>query len=124
MIRLVIPMWKKAGMSDADFHARWLGEHGKLVASLAADLQLARYVQSHKTDVPEIEAFAQARGWSPSCDGVAELWWTDIETMRAAFATEAGQRASAILAEDEARFCATEKMSAFVVDEHEFISPK
>lgn len=108
-------------MSDADFHARWLGEHGALVTSLAADLGVVRYVQSHKVDVPEIEAFAAARGWSPSCDGVAELWWTDMATMRSVFASEAGQRASAILAEDEARFCATERMSAFIVDEHEFV---
>ncbi len=121
MIRLIIPMWKKAGMSDADFHARWLGEHGALVTSLAADLGIVRYVQSHKAAVPEIEAFAMARKWSPSCDGVAELWWADIEAMRAVFASEAGQRASAILAEDEARFCAIEKMSAFIVDEHEFV---
>ncbi|PLW66829.1 EthD domain-containing protein [Pseudohalioglobus lutimaris] len=38
---------KKSDQSDENFYRYWLNEHGPLVASLSASLNIKRYAQSH-----------------------------------------------------------------------------
>ncbi|MBI2800486.1 MAG: EthD domain-containing protein [Gammaproteobacteria bacterium] len=117
MIKMVVEVWKKAGMSDEAFAQRWLVDHGRLVLAHAKAMGFVRYVQSHKLPSPEIEAFASGRGWKTPPDALTEIWWESKESMVAAMGTPEGQAASAILAEDEVQFIESSKISAFLSEE-------
>lgn len=117
MIKMVVEVWKKPGMTDEQFRERWLVEHGGLVKKLARDMGFLRYIQSHKIPSPDIEEFARGRGWKPAPDGITEVWWESRESMEAALSSAAGQEASRLLAEDEIQFCDTPRLSAFLADE-------
>src|SRR3546814_12614340 len=101
MIKMVVEVWKKDGMTDAAFTRRWLVEHGALVKQHANAMGFVRYIQSHKQPSPAIEAFAAGRGWKRPPDGLTEVWWESGEAMNAALGSPAGQAASAALAADE-----------------------
>lgn len=117
MIKMVVEVWKKEGMSDEAFGQRWLVEHGALVRRLAGAMGFVRYIQSHKLPSPEIDAFAAGRGWKRPPDGLTEVWWESEPAMRAAMASTEGQAASAELAIDEAQFIESSKISAFLATE-------
>ena len=114
MIKMVVEVWRKAGMMQEAFEKRWLVEHGALVKQHAKAMGFLRYVQSHKLPSPEIEAFAKGRGWKTPPDGLTEVWWESMESMNNAMTSAAGQSASAILAADEIQFIESSKISAFL----------
>ena len=62
---------RKAGMGVEEFQQYWREVHAPLVPDTPG---LLRYVQCH---VP-LELYAQ--GQQPRFDGVAELWWPDLDT--------------------------------------------
>ena len=117
MIKMVVEVWKKEGMTDAAFTRRWLVEHGALVKQHAKAMGFLRYIQSHKQPSPAIEAFANGRGWKSPPDALTEVWWESIESMNAALGSPEGQAASAALAADEVQFIETSKISAFLATE-------
>lgn len=55
-------------------------------------------------------------------DGVAEICWESFESIEAVSASEYGQIAGALLAEDETNFTDLEASSIFFIDEHEIVS--
>jgi hypothetical protein len=68
-------------------------------------------------------AVSSARGMKQKgFDGVAEVWWDSFETFEAALGSETGQAASALLAEDEAKFIDMEASTIFFTEEHEIVS--
>lgn len=117
MIKMVVEVWKKPGMTDEQFARRWLVEHGALVRRHAAAMGFVRYVQSHKRLSPEIDAFARGRGWKGPPDGLTEVWWESEEAMQAALATPEGIEASRLLQADEEQFIDAPRISAFLADE-------
>ena len=119
MIKMVATTWRKPGMSLAEFTSRWSKEHAELVTRHREAMGFARYVQSHKVESVEIEAFASGRGWASPPDGIAELWWEDEEALRRAFASEAAADASRILELDEMVFVDTTRTAAFLTREFE-----
>lgn len=100
-----------------EFHRYWHEEHGPLACKLLEPLKLRRYVQTHTIDTEFNAQLAAARGTVEAFDGVAELWWDSLDELVAAFSSEDGQRANAILAEDEARFIDLERSSVFLTEE-------
>lgn len=119
LLKMVATTWRKPGMSQDEFTARWSNEHARLVTRHKDAMGFARYVQSHKLNSPEIEAFARMRGWATPPDGIAELWWESEDALKRAFSSEEAARASLILAEDEAVFVDTTKTAAFLSSEYE-----
>ncbi|MFW2828751.1 EthD domain-containing protein [Sphingomonas sp. ID0503] len=117
MIKMVVEVWKKEGMTDDAFAKRWLVEHGALVRKHARAMGFVRYIQSHKRPSPEIDAFAEGRGWKRPPDGLTEVWWESEAAMQAAMSSPEGQEASAILAADENQFIEPSKISAFLAVE-------
>lgn len=117
MIKMIVEVWKKDGMTDEAFAERWLVQHGALVKKHAKAMGFLRYIQSHKRPSPEIEAFAEGRGWKPAPDGLTEVWWESEAAMHTALASPEGVAASAELAEDEVHFTEASKLSAFLADE-------
>jgi uncharacterized protein (TIGR02118 family) len=105
MIRLTYLLRRKPGMSLEEFQTYWREVHGPLVAGHARRIDTLRYVQVHTLEDEANTAMAAARGgMEPPYDGVAELWWENIEALEAALSSEEGARAGEELLEDERQF--------------------
>jgi heme-degrading monooxygenase HmoA len=84
------------------FHEHWLEKHSLIAKSAAPALRMKRYVQSHVIASPTIDGFGEGRDWTPNpYSGMTEVWWDSEQDMAAGFASEEGQKASLLLAEDE-----------------------
>lgn len=122
MIKLVFCLRRIPELSREEFQSYWRDRHAPLVKRHAARLKLRRYVQTHTREDPRLAAVADQRGSAGRAfDGVAELWWDDIESLLEAFSTEAGQAAGRELLEDEARFIDLPNSPIFFAEEFEVI---
>jgi uncharacterized protein (TIGR02118 family) len=86
---------KRSDIGSHDFRRHWRDSHGPLAAKLPG---LRRYHQNHVVD-REQRGISYARGRN-DFDGFSELWFDDVPSMLAAFATEDVK----LLGEDEERF--------------------
>ena len=77
MVKMIYCISKKPEMSVEEFQTYWRETHGPIAARIPG---LRRYVQCHV--VPALYGGQNA----PSFDGAAELWFDDLESMRAAMA--------------------------------------
>ncbi len=91
-------------MSDAAFFDYWETIHGPIGARIPG---LRKLVQSHRVAVP-----GDAR--SPDYDGMAELWFDNMEALLAARSSPEWQASSA----DEANFIDGMRVAYFVSEEH------
>jgi len=83
MVKAILLVARAPELSLEEFQRRWLDEHGRLGAALPG---LRRYVQNHAL----AEAYGHA-GWPLSHDGWSELWFDDLPTLQAAFASSQAQ---------------------------------
>lgn len=81
MVKFVVVVRRKDGLSFEEFRRLWSQEHPELVLAM-----------------PGVRAYAQnlahngaSRDWP--MDGVAEIWFDDQDAMRAAFASAPGRAA-------------------------------
>ncbi len=93
---------RREDLSREAFRDYWRTRHPDVVTRLPG---IRRYVQNHVTAV--------LRG-EPGWDGIAEVWFDDIESMRA----NAGSPVLADIREDEANFIAAGSMVSIVTTEH------
>ncbi|MGH7495549.1 MAG: EthD domain-containing protein [bacterium] len=107
MIKVVYCITKKPGMTDADFFHYWRNVHGPIGAKIPG---LKRFVQSHA-----VRAGDNAR--AGDYDGMAELWFENIEALLAARQSPEWQAST----EDEANFIDHKKVAYFVSREHEIV---
>ena len=107
MIKLVYCITKKPGLTDEEFFHYWKNVHGPIGAKIRG---LRRLVQSHT-----VSRSKEVR--KADFDGMAELWFDDMETLKAARKT-AEWRASA---KDEANFIDHSKVAFFITEEHEIV---
>lgn len=118
MFKMIYCPRRKPGLSRADFQRYWRDQHAPLVRRHAPSLGVRRYTQSHTVDVPMLAMVSAARGSTgQDYDGVAELWWDSREALFAALATDAAQRASRELLEDEATFIDLANSPVFFAEE-------
>jgi uncharacterized protein (TIGR02118 family) len=118
MIKLNFCVRKRDDVSIEEFQDYWLNHHGPLVKSHREALCIKKYVQNH-TGFTGFGDMANAqRGMTPKYDGLAELWWDDLETLQSAFATAEGFKAGTALVEDEAKFIDLETSTIFLTQEH------
>ena len=72
MIKLIVGIKRKAGMSPEAFHEHWRTKHAALVRNNAASQKYIRkYVQCHTLD----EEYANGE---VAFDGTAELWFDSV----------------------------------------------
>lgn len=122
MIKLTFCLKRLPHLSRDEFQSYWRDIHAPLVRKHAEALNIARYVQSHSFPESASAPLAQSRGSAgQDYDGVAELWWTDMERFASAGMTPEGQEAGRILLEDEARFIDLPNSPIFLVNEFEVI---
>lgn len=88
MLKFMVVLYKKPGMSEEEFH-RFLREvHGPMALKLPG---LRRYVQNHVVK----DSKRAHPGWS----AIIELYFDDREAMEAAWATPEGEAATADVGE-------------------------
>ena len=104
MVKLVYCITKKAGLTDEEFFHYWEKVHGSIGARIP---QLRKLVQSRRLTV----AGDKQR---PDYDGMAELWFDDMEALRAARQSPEWRTSS----EDEANFIDHKRVAYFVSEEH------
>ena len=121
MIKLSFAVRRRTEIAQADFHRYWRDQHGPLVRSLQPALGIRRYVQTHRMETPFNEALRASRSTLEPFDGVAELWWDDLESLVAATSSPEGSAAGQILLDDEARFIDLEQSALWLGQEVEII---
>jgi uncharacterized protein (TIGR02118 family) len=105
MIKTVTLLTRRPDLTPEEFQAYWRDVHAPLVLKLPG---VRRYVQSRPVHIP---------GRTPPYDGLAEVWYDDLEALRATI----GSRACEELLADEVNFMgpATEQSIFFIVEEDE-----
>jgi hypothetical protein len=104
VLKLTFCLRRLPNFSLSEFQDYWLNKHGPLVRRLQPALRMVRYVQAHRLDGDFAAGMQRARKAPAPFDGIAELWWTDEETFRAAGRDPAAREAGRLLLEDEAKF--------------------
>ena len=100
MIKIIYGFNRKDGMSVEEFQRYWRETHGPIAARIPG---VRRYVQNHT--LPELYDTEHP----PAYDGAAELWFDNLESMRAAFASQENQAAR----KDEKNFI--DRSEAFLI---------
>jgi len=104
MIKLVYCITKKAGLTEEEFFRYWENIHGPIGARIP---RLRKLVQSHRVTVPGDRC-------RPDYDGVAELWFDDLEALLAARQSPEWKASS----DDEGNFIDRNKVAYLVSEEH------
>ena len=104
MVKLVVYFKRRADMEVEPFQEYWRTRHAEVVRGLPG---IRRYVQSHTL-------LAGYRKGEPAFDGIAEVWFDDVDAIRALD----GGGALRAVQEDEARFIDRSTMRTLVTDEH------
>lgn len=119
MVKLVFCLRRREGMSQEEFLAYWLDNHGPLVRSHAETLRIRRYVQLHPLETSAAaDALRGVRKGPEPFDGVAELWFDSEADIAAAGGSDAARAAATALLEDERRFIDLERSPIWLHAEH------
>jgi uncharacterized protein (TIGR02118 family) len=112
MIKVLSLLTRKDGLSHEQFVRHWYEIHAPLALAVPG---IRRYVQSHITDsltrldIPETGV---------EVDGIAELWYDDLDSFRRAAATSQMKT----LTDDGALFIG--RIKTYVIEEREIIPAK
>ncbi|MDR3530602.1 MAG: EthD family reductase [Rhodopila sp.] len=111
MIKVLALLTRKEGITHEEFVRHWFDIHGPLAHAVPG---IRRYVQSHITgtrtrpDIPETDVEA---------DGIAELWYDNLESFQRAAATPEMKA----LTDDGALFIG--RIKTYVIEERQIIPP-
>lgn len=105
MVKLVYCITRKPGMTRADFSKHWENVHGPIGRRIPG---LRRLVQSETlSETPDLPR--------ADFDGMAELWFDDLDALRAARQTPEWHAAT----QDEANFIDRARVAFFITEERE-----
>ena len=109
MIKVIVVVKRKKGISREEFYKYWKDVHGPLVAKHIPYLK--KYVQNHFVDIPGVEYEG---------DGIIETWYDDIESFQKSMEFNKTEEARALgLGEDWAKIAdMSEEPNMWVVEEH------
>lgn len=109
MIKVIMVVKRKKGISREEFYKYWKNVHGPLVAKHIPYLK--KYVQNHFVDIP---------GHEFDGDGIIETWYDDIESFQKSMAFNTTDEARDLgLGEDWAKIAdMSEEPKMWVVKEH------
>jgi uncharacterized protein (TIGR02118 family) len=110
MIKLIYCITKKPGLTDDAFFSYWKDVHGPIGARIPG---LRRLVQSRRVNIPGDK-------YQPDFDGMAELWFDDIDALLAARQSAEWQASHA----DEANFIDNSRVAYFVSVEHVIVDER
>lgn len=75
MVKTVTLLNRRVDLTPEQFHSYWRDVHGPLVLAIPG---VRRYVQCRPFTVTDA---------APSYDGIAEVWYDDVESMQRAFSS-------------------------------------
>ena len=122
MIKLTFCLHRLQHLTREQFQAYWWGTHGPLVASVAATLQIRRYVQLHSLPAAAQVASRTSRNAPEEYDGVAELWFDSLEALAENGHRPEAQAAGAKLLDDERKFIDLPRSPLWWGEEREVVS--
>jgi len=111
VIKVLGLLTRKQGITHDEFVRHWFDIHGPLALAVPG---IRRYVQSHiidtrtRPDIPETNV---------QVDGIAELWYDDLESLHRAGATPEMKA----LTDDGALFIG--QIKTYVIEERQIIPP-
>lgn len=105
MVKLIFCLRRHPDLTWEEFSRYWGEVHAPLVAERAETLGIRRYVQMRTLQIDEVHAGLQRRNGcvTEPYDGVAELWFDDLQSFIAPSDDAARQAALELLA-DESNF--------------------
>ena len=106
MIKVIVLVKRKEGISREEFYKYWKEVHGPFVAKHIPYLK--KYVQNHFVDIP---------GNDYEGDGIIETWYDDIESFQKSMAFNSAPEAKK-LGEDWAKIADMSPPRMWVVEEH------
>ncbi|MFQ5697024.1 MAG: EthD domain-containing protein [Myxococcota bacterium] len=118
MVVLSFCLHRLPQLSREEFQRYWREEHAPLVARHSKVLRIERYVQLHSVEPSLNEAFRVGRGGPEEYDGIAQLWWSSVEDLVQATASDEGRRAGEELLADERRFIDLARSPLWLSREH------
>ncbi len=121
MVKLSFPLRRLPNLTREQFQKYWYETHGPLVRSHAKTLKIKRYVQVHTLSDPLNAVLRQSREALEEFDGVAELWWESRGDFESALAAPEGQKAAAILLEDERKFIDLKRSALWIANERPIV---
>ena len=121
MIKLVYCLHRRPDMSFEEFSRYWRNEHAELVKRHAPLLGVVRYVQSHAIAPEANAALREARELLDPYDGIAEIYFNNLESMEKAHMSAEAEAAQQELTEDEDKFLDRKRSCLFVTEEHVII---
>jgi uncharacterized protein (TIGR02118 family) len=104
MVKLIYCISKKPELSVEEFQRYWRDTHGPIAGRIPG---LRRYVQCH------VVSALYEQGRAPAYDGAAELWFDDMDALRAAMASPEVRAAM----EDEKNFIDHSRVASFITTE-------
>ena len=121
MLKLTFCLRRLPSLSLEEFQDYWLNKHAPLVRTLQPVLGMVRYVQLHRVPGDLTDGMRRVRGAPEPYDGVAELWWDNVESMAAGTATPEGRTAAKELLEDERKFIDHGRSPLWLSEQHPIV---
>ena len=106
MIKLICIVKRSPELSYAEFLKHWEENHAKLIRKHASVLGIKKYTQNRSINTAELQTQMGVlrEVTSFDFDGIAELWYNDLESHLRSRQTEAGANALEEIIADEKRF--------------------
>ncbi|MEM7018251.1 MAG: EthD domain-containing protein [Pseudomonadota bacterium] len=114
MIKLVMPLKRKPGMSTEDFRAYYENHHRLIGEKYLAGYAM-RYVRRFMNPLPDRSGNLS----DPEYDVLLEIWYPDEATFRACSEKLRAPEAAQEIAEDEEKLFDRSQMRSYLVEEHE-----
>ena len=123
MLKIVLCINRKPGMTREEFHSYWANEHRQVLHQVAEPLGMRRNVHNRTLDTGLENGIREGRGaMLDDFDGVAETWFDSLDALKQNSLTEEGRAAARLLAEDEMRFIDFSTSKIFFVEEETVIN--
>jgi uncharacterized protein (TIGR02118 family) len=106
MIKVIVLVKRKEGVSREEFYKYWKEVHGPLAAKHIPYLK--KYVQNHFLEVP---------GYEYEGDGIIETWYEDMESFQKSMEYNQDPEAKA-LGEDWAKIADMSPPKIWIAEEH------
>lgn len=122
-MKLICIVKRSPELSYQEFLAYWNTEHAKLIKQHAKALGIKKYVQSYAIDTYDAQSQINSlRDMdAQDFDGIAELWYSDLETHLNTRNSEEGARALEEIIADEKRFIDLSKSQMWYSNENVII---
>ncbi|MET0931026.1 MAG: EthD domain-containing protein [Aeromicrobium sp.] len=104
MICATFCVYRRPGLTEQEFHGYWRDVHGPKVAAHQDVLGFRRYVQHHAVHAGISRALGASRGGREPFDGVAQVFFDDLDALRSSGSTPEARAAADLLIADEAEF--------------------